>query len=595
MKRTISQVIGLVKPAGLLLALTLMTGACRKDLLDTAPYGSISSANMWKTDNLTDLGVTGVYQTLRLGIVNSGASGRELYQYDRLAFTGQATGGDEMVNGTVAAGSGLFSNVWKEMYEGIHRANDAIAGIKNVSPSAAEKKARYIAECKFLRAYYYSRLNQTYKGVPVYLEPVTLEQINRPRETEAKVWDVVIQDLTDAINEPNLPAKYAQGAALYGHATKGAAYALRGKAYLYQKKWAEAAADFAKVKEAGFSLFGDYRLLFKEANEQSDEMIFSMQNIAIDGYGSTTQWYCGTRSSFGSCWNTFHPSPNLVDLYENVDGSKFSWDAIIPGYAATDPAKREVFFLRNNLTDTEITTFKNKGLDMSLYLPNGNEERVKKAYESRDPRLKLNVITPYATYLGRPINGADQTFTSRWPNRNENPPVLDLTTDTKGQFYYLYRKFVYEGSTEIINRQYGAIDFPIIRYADVLLMWAEALTELGQLSDAAALVNQVRARAGVAALNSSAATTVKDQADMRDRVRDERRREFPNEGINYFDELRWGTWKTKVFNQGAGVKQIWGSVVVPYNLKGDYLETWPVPPTEIQMNPTLTQNPGWIN
>lgn len=586
---------GIAKPAGLLIALMLTAGSCQQDLLDTTPYGSISSANMWTTDNLTDLGITGVYQALRQGITNSGASGRELYHFDRLGFTGQTTGGDEVVNGTVAASSGLFSNVWKEMYEGVHRANDAIVNMPKISPSPAEKKARYIAEAKFLRAYYYSRLNQVFKGVPVYLTPVTVENMTKGRETEAKVWEVVIQDLTDAISEPNLPAKYAKGAGQYGHVTKGAAYALRGKAYLYQKKWAEAAADFAKVKEAGYLLFSDYRTLFKEANEQSDEMIFSMQNIGVDGYGSTTQWYCGSRSSFGSCWNTYHPSPNLVDLYENADGTAFNWDDIIPGYSKMDPAKREVYFLRNNLTDTEITTFKNKGLDMSLYLPTGNEERIKKAYAARDPRLNLNVITPYATYLGRPINGADQTFTSRWPNRNENPPVLDLTTDTKGQFYYLYRKFVYEGSTELINRQYGPIDFPIIRYADVLLMWAEALTELGQLADAAALVNQVRARAGVALLNSSAATTVKDQADLRERVRNERRREFPNEGINYFDELRWGTWKTKVFTQGSGVKQIWGAVVVPYNLKGDYLETWPVPPTEIQMNPTLTQNPGWIN
>ncbi|MFD1818064.1 Starch-binding associating with outer membrane [Pseudarcicella hirudinis] len=599
MKKTIIQGlkrnVSLVKPLGLCFALALSTSSCKEALLDTTPYGSISSSNMWTSDNLTDLGVTGVYQALRLGITNSGASGRELYHYDRLGFTGMTTGGDEMVNGTVATTSGLFSNTWKEMYEGVQRANDAIVNISKVSPSSPEKKARYIAECKFLRAYYYLRLNQVFKGVPVYLEPTSIDKMTKGRETETKVWDVIIQDLTDAINEPNLPAKYAKGAAQYGHATKGAAYALRGKAYIYQKKWKEAAADFAKVKEAGYTLFADYKALFKEANEQSDEMIFSMQNIGIDGYGSTTQWYCGSRSSFGSCWNTYTVSPNLVDLYENSNGSKFSWDDIIPGYSAMDPAKREVFFLRNNLTATEITTFKNKGLDMSLYLPDGNEERVKKAYDNRDPRLAYNVITPYSTYRGRPINGSDQTFTSRWPNRNENPPVLDLTTDTKGQFYYLYRKFVYEGSNEIINRQYGPIDFPIIRYADVLLMWAEALNEQGSTAEAVSLVNQVRARAGVALLNSSAVTTVSSQADLRERIRNERRMEFPNEGINYFDELRWGSWKTKVFSPGNGVKQIWGSIVVPYNLKGDYIDTWPIPPTETQMNPNLVQNSGWIN
>ncbi|MFC0182038.1 RagB/SusD family nutrient uptake outer membrane protein [Pseudarcicella hirudinis] len=250
MKKTIIQGlkrnVSLVKPLGLCFALALSTSSCKEALLDTTPYGSISSSNMWTSDNLTDLGVTGVYQALRLGITNSGASGRELYHYDRLGFTGMTTGGDEMVNGTVATTSGLFSNTWKEMYEGVQRANDAIVNISKVSPSSPEKKARYIAECKFLRAYYYLRLNQVFKGVPVYLEPTSIDKMTKGRETETKVWDVIIQDLTDAINEPNLPAKYAKGAAQYGHATKGAAYALRGKAYIYQKKWKEAAADLPK-------------------------------------------------------------------------------------------------------------------------------------------------------------------------------------------------------------------------------------------------------------------------------------------------------------------------------------------------------------
>lgn len=567
-------------------------GSCRNDLLDTTPYGSISSGNMWSSDNLTDLGVSGVYNALRLGIQNGGASDRELYQMDGLGFTSYTRGGNDLINGTSNTSGGRFSNTWRELYEGVHRANDAIANITTKSPSAADKKARLIAECKFLRAYFYLRLNQLYKGVPVYLEPVTVTEMNRARETEAAVWDVVVKDLTDAINEPNLPVKYAAKATGYGRITKGAAYALRGKAYLYQKKYAEAAADFAKVKDAGFKLFADYTKLFKEVNEQSDEMIFSIQNTGIDTYGSTTQWYCGTRSSFGSCWNNYYVSNQVVDLYENKDGSKFSWDAVIPGYSSMPADKREVFFYRNNLTAAEISTGRSKGLDMNLYLPTGNEERVAKAYQNRDPRLLANVIVPYATYLGRPQNGADQVYTNRWPSRSETPPTLDLFTDSRSQLFYLHRKFVYEGSTELLNRQFGPIDFPLIRYADVLLMWAEALNEQGKTAEAVALVNEVRARAGIALLNSSAATTVSGQSDLRERIRNERRVEFVNEGISYFDELRWGTLKEKVFAQGSGINQIWGSVVVPYTWK-DNITTWPIPQTEIEMNPKLTQNPGW--
>ncbi|PQA53453.1 RagB/SusD family nutrient uptake outer membrane protein [Siphonobacter curvatus] len=578
----------------LLIFATLLLTGCRENLLDTSPYDSVSSATMWTTDNLTDLGVTGVYNALRLNINTSAASGNELYQLDRFSPGGQGRDADALLMGTITTSSALFSDNYRQLFEGVNRANDAIVNIPAKSPSTAEKKARLVAECKFLRAYFYLRLNQLYKGVPLFLEPITPENAQRARSTETEIWNAVIADLTDAINEPNLPAKYAKGNGLYGHITKGAAYALRGKAYLYLQKWAEAAADFSKVKEAGYALFSDYKTLFKLANEQSDEMIFSLQHIAVSGSGSTTQFFCGTRSSFGSCWNTFLVSPTVVDLYENADGSPFNWDAVLPGYSGMTPAQREVFFLRNNLTTNEMTAARNRGADMSQYLPTGNEERILKAYANRDPRLAANVITPYATYLGV-FNNANATVTSRWPYRAEAATNGDLRTDTQPYFYYLHRKFVYEGTTETLNRSYGPIDFPLIRYADVLLMWAEALNEQGNTTGAIELVNQVRGRAGVGLLNASAATTVSSQSDLRERIRNERRREFVNEGISFFDEMRWKTWKETVFYSGAGVKQVWGANVQTYAWKGDYLYNWPIPQTEIEMNPALTQNPGWVN
>ncbi|WP_413667682.1 RagB/SusD family nutrient uptake outer membrane protein [Mucilaginibacter sp. Mucisp86] len=581
-----------------LLTVIIVTG-CKKNLLDTAPYSSVASSTMWTTDNFTDLGVTGVYQALRLGENTGGDSELELYMFDRFAYTGQYRSQESMLSGTITTGNSLFSSTWQNLYEGVQRANDAIKNIPLKSPSDAAKKSRYVAECKFLRAYFYLRLNQLWKGVPIYLEPFTAEQATKARSTETEVWNQVVADLTAAINEPALPQIYAAGAANYGHVTKGAAYALRGKAYMYLKKWDLAAADFNMVKSAGYALFSNYVTLFKAANEQCSEMIFSIQNVAVagggtTGYGSTTQWFCGTRSSFGSCWNQYLVSPNLVDLYQNLDGSNFNWDAVLPGYSSLTPAQREVFFLRNNLTAAEITAATTRGAAMNLYLPTGNEERILKAYANRDPRLAANVITPYSTYNGA-YNSLNATVTSRWPYRSEAAIGGDLRTDTQSYFYYLYRKFVYEGISETINRAYGPTDFPIIRYADVLLMWAEALNEQGLTSDAVAKVNEVRARAGVGLLNSSAATAVAGQDDLRERIRNERRVEFPNEGINYFDELRWKSWKDKVFYAGNGVKQVWGANVYTYSFQGDYIYNWPIPLVETQRNPNLKQNDGWIN
>ncbi len=579
----------------LLIAVSLFS--CKKTLLDTAPYDALASETMWTSDNLTDLGVNGVYNALRLGQNTAAASGLELYQIDQFSLTGQNRGALTLMQGTITPGDGMFSSTWQNFYEGIVRANDAIMNIPLKSPSVATKKARLIAESKFLRAYFYFRLNQVFKGVPIYLEPFKISEATKARATEQAVWDQVIKDLTDCINEPNLPTKYAKGNAAFGRATKAAAYALRGKVYMYTQKWDLAVADFTQVKSLGHTLFSNYSLLFKEVNEQSDEMIFPLTNIGVNGLGSTTQFLCGTRSSFGSCWNTYFPTNSLVDMYENIDGTNFSWDAIIPGYSTMAPAARQVYYLRDGLTAAEITAATGRGADMTKYLAVGNEARIQKAYLNRDPRLAATVITPYNTYNGV-LNGANQQVISRFPYRASTAPTFDLQTDTQTFFYYLHRKFVYENSTELLNRSYGPIDFPIIRYADVLLMWAEALVELNNLPEAILKVNEVRTRAGMPLLQQTDATKgtyVTSQSNLRDRVRNERRIEFVNEGIDYFDEVRWNTWKTAVFKTGNGAQQVWGTNANGYTYGGDYMNTWPIPQVEIERNPNLKQNAGWPN
>lgn len=583
------------KKTFILLAGLILTGGCKKDLLNLKPYTAISSTTMWTNDNLTDLGMAGVYQALRLGQNTGGDSGEELYMLDQMGFSTQARSVPNVLNGSSTSNDGIYADFWKNLFEGVQRANDAIASIPLKSPSTPAKKARYVAEAKFLRAYFYMRLNQLYKGVPIYLTYTQPSQATKPRNTEAEVWNQVVADLTDAINEPNLPAIYKAGDANYGHATKGAAYALRGKAYLYMQKYDLAAADFQQVATAGYALFPNYYTLFKQANQQSSEMIFAIQNIAVVGAGGTMEWFCGSRSSYGSCWDDYLVPPGEVDLYQNADGSPFNWDAVIPGYNEMTPAQREVFFLRNNLSAAEIAAATARGANMSLYLPTGNEQRIAQAYANRDPRLAMSVITPYSTYNG--VFGANNaTLTWRWPYRAAASG--DLQTDMTGTAVYLHRKFVAEGNSEIPatgGRNAQPINFPLIRYADVLLMWAEALNEEGQTNAAIPLVNQVRARAGVALLNSNLATTVTGQDDLRQRIRNERRVEFINEGINYFDELRWGTIYNNVYANGGGSKKPWGTIISPFTWQFGTSTTyvWPVPLAELQRNPNLTQTPGY--
>lgn len=585
MKQIICSIIGLIMTFGLV--------NCQGGLLDMNPYDSIGSEQMWNNENLTDMGVMAIYETLRYSNV-----GKELYFFDEYGFTGQGRDATALCSGSITSGSSLFSDTWKQLYEGVSRANDAICNIPDKSPVGDEKKRRLIAESKFMRAYFYYRLNEVYKGVPVYLEPTPVEEYNKARETEARVWEVVINDLTDCINETALPGRYEKGNVSYGRVTKSAAYALRGKAYMWMKEYAKAEADFRKVGDFGHTLFGgSYKMLFKEENEQCEEMIFTVQNIGMSGYGGTTQFRLGTRVSFGSCWNTYLPTTDLVESYENADGSPFRWDDYIPGYSAMTPRQREVFFLRDGLTPDEIETFREKGADMSKYLPEGNEARIRKAYENRDPRLEATVITPYATYFGA-IDRDEYTYTSRWPYRGyDTSEPFDIRTHTTVYYYYLYRKYVYEGATETPARDYCPTDQPLIRYADIILLLAEALNEQGKTEEAIPYVNRVRERAGAIPLNSNQYTRVNGQDDLRNRIRNERRWEFVIEGVNFFDELRWGTWKETKFNNGApaGTKTVNGEIVHVNNWPGDYLYKWPIPAAECEKNGNLIQNKGWIN
>ena len=98
------------------------------------------------------------------------------------------------------------------------------------------------------------------------------------------------------------------------------------------------------------------------------------------------------------------------------------------------------------MTASEIATMTAYGADMSMYLPEGNEARIRRAYEDRDPRLMMSVITPYSTYLG-PAGGEEHIYTLRWPYRGfDSREPFDIRTDTNNYFYYLWRKFVPEGN-----------------------------------------------------------------------------------------------------------------------------------------------------
>ena len=586
------------------LAASLFTAGCSNDLLDCNPYDATSSGVVWSNETNADQAVLGVYQAMMssyIALIGGPSSNTtDSWSIEGLGWTTDARATPAWATNNLTPTTSLVELYWKAHYEGIARANDCLVNLPNV-PMDSGKKARLIAECKFLLAYYYYRLNAVFGGVPLYIGQTSAEDYKKERPTEEAVWRKIIDLLTDCINEPNLPNKYASGNNDYGRITKGAAYALRGKTYMWTKEWDLAELDFKNVKSCGYSLYqGDYKKLFKRENEQCDEMIFSAQCYNKLWLGNFTNFRFGSHVSYGWGWNSYYPNTDFVDSFEYADGRPFSWDEYfpadpengVPAYSSMEPTQRRVYFLRNNMTASEISTHERWGVRMDLYLPDGNEERLAAAYETRDPRLMATIITPNSEFLGC-VNDVENTYWMRTPYRGYAAPNYDIETDTKTLYLYLYRKFVAEGKEGMIDRDYSDIDVPLIRYADVLLCLAESINEQGRTSEAIPYINEVRKRAGVAELNTpgNPYVQVSGQDDLRKRIQKERRWELCGEAVTYFDEVRCRTL-ADYYGNGGGKKEWWGMVNTAYSWpEDDRFYRWPIPQSEIDQNSNLSQNP----
>lgn len=575
--------------------------------MDLAPLNSASEGNVWNSEAMAEQTVTGVYNVLYEGMNDGWTAWFDVWS-SVMDIDRNWLGGLDFLTGTNSSTSDRGSaRLWRIYYGGILRANDVISNLPKVPGMDAAKASRLVSECKFLRSWWYYRLNILYGGVPYYTEPVkSTGDAKKARSSQEEIWNYIVQDLTDCINDASLPDKYDSGDANYGRITKGAAYALRGKVYLWQKEWQKAASDFEAVQRCGYGLFTgagaeSYKMLFKRENERCNEMIFSLQCTDKVGYAQHKNIHYGTRclpddgTGTGIGWTNYIVNADFVETYENADGSKFNWNDYIPGYNEMTTEARRVFFLRDGLDQAQIDEQASLGADMSKYLPEGNEARILKAYTSRDPRLGMSVITPYSTYLGG-RTGTPVDYTYRFPYINFTAPTCDLMTDVSSMFYYVNRKFVGEGME--MMTYYSDLDLPLIRFADVLLNWAEALNEQGDVPGAVNLVNEVRRRAGAQELNTNAATTVNGQDDMRRRIMNERHWELLGEDLIWFDEMRWRTWKDLKFSvdkQGRtnGLKQVWGTPTYQYTWGGDNYWVLPIPANEVQMNPNIVQNEGY--
>ena len=568
--------------ATMLLAAMTFTGCYD---LETYPGDKVNEGTFYKTG---DHGLMGIYGMLRLN---------EAYGYqfcfDHLGDIAYGYNYYMMFLATYTDRDGTIQAHWQTFYDGIHRVNTFIRSVKGMRGIITDEQINeYVAEAKFLRAMFYFSLTDLFGGVPYYDESTNVNEefmnLKQPRSSLEEVRAHILEDLDEAIKY--LPVEHA--ASEYGRATKGAAYALRGKVHLYDKEWQSAINDFEEIvynksNNYGYALDDDYARVFKLYNgAKSPETVFSIQNKSGVGteYGMQIQALMGCRGAYGSCWNNTVPSTQLVDMYEFKDGRPFNWDEIFPGYNAMTPEQRK-----------ELLSVEMDGSGTIVGLREADTAKILSAYTCRDPRLMATVIVPYSHYMGNIGRTTNVDLIFALDHNLAGNANGGTIQNNAGWVSYLYRKFVTEGDQggAISNRLHTPFAFPLIRFADVLLMLSEAYNEAGQLDKAVTEFNKVRARVGMPGLNSGPAwMVVSNKEQMAERIRKERAVEFAGEGLRFSDLRRWGYEIAHKTLNNVDAVNIYGEPIYTHLFtERDML--WPIPGVERERNKELTQNPGW--
>lgn len=391
------------------------------------------------------------------------------------------------------ASNGPISNFWQYRYKGILRCNVAIDRISNTELEDKELQARLVAEARFLRGYFYFELARNFGGVPLITEFKMPEEIQGiTRASLENTYKFIEEDLIAAAEV--LPKRSEYADADMGRATSGAALGLLGKVYLYQEKWTEARDVLQKlIPESGYTgedaqtteydLLPNFGDVWDKDFDNSVESLFEVQyeyhaTLAVGGSLSTVTGARSCGAALGDGWAWCQPTANLEAAY-NEDDERREWTIIKTGCTEI---KGE--------TEENFTKILNDNKEISVY-----DDCVEKY------NLPANslVIDPSGHKSGRII-------------RKYYLPLNDRP--------------------EVYNTDKSPLNHRILRYADVLLMYAEACNELSDDTHAQAALNRVRNRAGLSPVSVTG-------NELRHAIRNERRLELAFEQNRLYDIRRW--------------------------------------------------------
>lgn len=525
----------------LLTIITLGVGAVACNDMEQIPTNNFTDANYWTSPERAQNVVNMAYSQM----------------YDAGKFWGDESLSDNVIDanrvsdqrlirrGMATTTIGLFEQ-WGGLYGGIKTCHVFLDHINDVAMEES-LRTRMTSEIRFARAYIFFRLANLYGAIPFFTKDITLDEANTISRTPvSEVYSFIHTELDDIIN--TLPSRDQLSVEENGKITKAAAAMLQARVYLMESDWENVAKYTKRIMDGEFGsydLFPSYAGLFKEANEYNCEVIFDRAYV-----------------------------PNMITWGEMIDMAPLSL-----GSRTVDRVPTQ------SLVDTYLTRGGYR-IDEA-----GADYDERNPYLKRDPRMTATIVYDGYKWKENFGSGPEEIRTAPGTGQDAYDPNNAATSKTG---YYVAKYFAPQGEGTLNS----GLNIITMRYADVLLMYAEAMFEQGLMTVDVwnNTIKPIRRRAGFTvpkALDYPGG----DEAAMRRIIRDERRVEFALEGLRWWDIKRWKAGSQYLTGPVCGATFNGTKLMVDtyeFDENRDYL--WAVPQSQINLNNNLApNNPGYSN
>ncbi|MFT3902194.1 MAG: RagB/SusD family nutrient uptake outer membrane protein [Niabella sp.] len=563
----------------LLITAVLLFGCNKEGLMDNTDLDELTDEKVFTNVENTRKALYNLYGSMREETgANSGSFSRLFEMAVTVAMLDNATddgAGNTTRNAGISPGiqkyiSGAISGTtnpvvathpWRFFYKSIRNANVFLANIDKC-PMAEDEKRSSANQARFLRAYYYHELFRWFG--PLVISTTSIDPFafdTTKRESLKTTVDFIVSEFDTLSQEGVLPDSWV--GANYGRATRTAAMGYKARTLLYAASplFQESGVTWAQAAQAAKGLIdyadgkGVHSLYYAPGEtDKSYSRYFNersnAENILVYLRPSTNDLY-NLFPAFNP-WNvnkelTTVPTQWLVDCYDMADGSE-----PIVGY------------------NTDYSPIINPA--------SGYDEQ--NPYQNREPRFYQSIL----------YNG------TTWPNINKGTATVDIKTPNNWGSGYFLVKYL---DDRIDHRSGGttSMNFIMMRYAEILLDYAEAINEAEDnavaRANAVGQLNRIRSRAGITnPLNASDFT----QATLRERIRKERRVELCFEEHRFFDIRRWKIAKAVMSRPAIGIALQGGQYVRTVMDRRSYNERMdlsPLPMDEVNNSPLIYQNPGY--